>query len=41
MTSLARSTHLVRRFVGSLSRRPPPPDDDGYGDNWVRDEDGE
>jgi hypothetical protein len=35
MTSLARSTHLVRRFVGSLSRRPPPPDDEAWAASWL------
>ena len=32
---MASPAHLVRRFVGSLSRRPPSPADEGWVRGWL------
>ena len=32
---MASPGHLVRRFVGSLSRRPPSPADEGWVQGWL------
>ena len=34
---MASPAHLVRRFVGSLSRRPPSPADEGWVRGWMAD----
>jgi putative nucleotidyltransferase with HDIG domain len=36
MSVAARWTHLIRRFFGSLSRRPPAADAESWAQSWLR-----
>jgi hypothetical protein len=35
MPTLSRCSHLVRRFLGSLSHRPPPAEDEAWATGWL------